>query len=470
MKSTYKSDQGKEQFNKQNSKVKMSSRFAAWKILYEVLEKKQYSHVELQRIFRENPELSARDRAFIERLVRGTLEHLYELDACIECCSSLPVRKLKPVIRTILRMSVYQLRYMDGVPARAVCNEAVQLTAQLKFRSLKGYVNGVLRNLNRSLENGYSPFLMEAGFMERMSLQYSMPSWILRRFVSMFGEAVTEMLLQAFMEPVKLSVYRNPMVFSLEELKTELQKEGALCTLLPYDLDGFYLDHANDLEQLASFQKGAFLVQDVSSMLHGRITSAREGDYVIDVCAAPGGKTFHAAMDMRGSGCVDCADISPSKVSLIEENAKRLNLNNVKISLRDAAVFKPGLEEKADIVIADLPCSGLGILGRKPEIRYNVSEEDVQSLAALQRTILNTVWRYVKPGGRLIYSTCTLTEEEDEENYQYLINQLPFEPESLKPYLSQGPESDTLEQGYLKLIPGVHSCDGFFIGSAIRRK
>lgn len=448
--------------------VYQSPRFAAWRILYRVLEEKQYSHTELQRVFRENPELSARDRAFIERLVRGTLEHLYELDACIESCSTLPVRKLKPAIRTVLRMSVYQLRYMDSVPARAVCNEAVQLTVRLKFGSLKGYVNGVLRSLSRSLESGYSPISPKDSFMERMSLQYSMPLWILKRFVPAFGETVTEKFLQALMEPVKLSVYRNPVGFSREELERELQKEGVVCKPLPYSLDGFYLEHVEQLEQLSSFREGAFLVQDVSSMLQGKITSAREGDYIIDVCAAPGGKTFHAAMDMRGSGCVDCADISPSKVSLIEENAKRLNLNNVKISLRDAAVFDPDLEEKADIVIADLPCSGLGILGRKPEIRYNVSEEDVQSLAALQRTILNTVWRYVKPGGRLIYSTCTLTKEEDEENYRYLIERLPFEPESLRPYLSHGPESDTLEKGYLKLIPGIHSCDGFFIGSAVR--
>lgn len=450
--------------------IDLDSRLAAWRILYRVLEEKKYSHVELQKAFRENPRISARDRAFIERVVRGTLEHLYELDVCIESCSKLPVKKLKPTIRTILRMSVYQLRYMHGVPARAVCNEAVRLTERLKFTSLKGYVNGVLRNLNRALETGYSPFLPETSFLERMSLQYSMPIWIINRFLSMFGEKTTEKLLQAFQEPVKLSAYRNPMILSSEELKKELMQEGVECMSLPYGLDGVYIENVNHLDRLSAFQKGSFLVQDVSSMLQGKIVSAQNGNYIIDVCAAPGGKTFHAAMDMLGSGCVDCADISLGKLALIEENAKRLKLDNIKISLRDAAVFEPALEEKADIVIADLPCSGLGIIGRKPEIRYNISEEDVHSLAALQRTILNTVWRYVKPGGRLIYSTCTLTEEEDEKNYQYLTKQLPFVPETLQPYLPLGPETETLDQGYLKLIPGIHSCDGFFIGSAVRRK
>ena len=172
---------------------------------------------------------------------------------------------------------------------------------------------------------------------------------------------------------------------------------------------------------------------------------------------------------MKGSGCVDCADISEAKTVLIKENAERFRLSNVKISVRDASVFDAGLEEKADILIADLPCSGLGIIGRKPEIRYNITEKDVRGLAGLQRKILDTVWRYVKPGGRLIYSTCTLTEEEDEENFRYLTEQLPFEPESLKPYFPDGPDADTLEKGYIKLIPGIHPCDGFFIGSAVRK-
>lgn len=443
-------------------------RFTVWKILYGVLEEHQYSHTEMQRMFREQPQMTARDRAFVERLVRGTLEHLYELDALIESCSRLPVRKLKPHIRTVLRMSVYQLRYMDSVPARAVCNEAVKLTKRLGFGSLRNYVNGMLRNLARSLENGFSVISSETDSVRQLSLRYSMPEWILKRYFRMFGAAVTEKLLQAQMEPVKLSVYRNPMAGTAETLSKELLQSGAACEKLPFGLDGFYIVSSKSPDQLPPFQNGAFLIQDVSSMLQGKIVAAGKGQYIVDVCAAPGGKTLHAAMDMKGTGCVDCADISKAKTDLIRENAKRLKLTNVKISVRDALFFNADMEETADILIADLPCSGLGIIGRKPEIRYNVSEKDVYDLAALQRKILDTVWRYVKPGGRLIYSTCTLTEEEDEENYRYLTEQLPFEPESLRPYLTDGPDAETLDRGYLKLIPGIHSCDGFFIGSAVR--
>lgn len=449
-------------------KYETDIRFAVWKILFGVLEEHQYSHTGLQRLFREQPQIIARDRAFAERMVRGTLEHLYELDALIESCSRLPVRKLKPHIRTVLRMSVYQLRYMDSVPARAVCSEAVKLTNRLGFGSLKNYVNGVLRNLARSLEGGFSVISSEKDPFRQLSLRYSMPEWILKRYVRMFGETAAEELLQAQMEPVKLSVYRNPLSGSREALKQELALAGAVCEELPFGLDGFYITSDKSPDQLQPFCDGAFLIQDVSSMLQGKIASAQKGQYIVDVCAAPGGKALHAAMDMKGTGCVDCADISEAKTALIRENTERLKLTNVKISVRDALVFDAALEEKADILIADLPCSGLGIIGRKPEIRYNVSEKDVENLAALQRRILDTVWRYVKPGGRLIYSTCTLTEEEDEENYRYLTEQLPFSPESLKPYLPDGPHVQTLDRGYLKLIPGIHSCDGFFIGSAVR--
>lgn len=449
-------------------------RLASWRVLYQVLEEGKYSHLQLQQIFRENPDYTARDRAFAERIVRGVLEHLYELDAWIDHGSRLPVRKLKPQIRTLLRMSVYQILYMDSVPARAVCNEAVKLAVKLKFGSLKGYVNGVLRGLAREQEAGFSVYREQMSFKERAHLQYSVPMWMLERFSRELGELQTEKMLQAWMQPVKLSVYRNSMQLSAAALQKALTAAGAEPKVLPYGLDGFALADGVDLEHLPLFQQGAFLIQDVSSMVQGKVVSAQKEQYILDVCAAPGGKTFHAAMDMEGTGCVDAGDLSERKAALIRDNAKRLKLPNVRISVRDALVFDPSLEEKADVVIADLPCSGLGIIGRKPEIRYNLKEEDIRALALLQRQILDTVWRYVKPGGRLVYSTCTLSAEEDEENYHYLTGSLPFEPEPLGRYLSEtyfADETDreSLKNGYIKLIPGKHPCDGFFVGSAVRK-
>ena len=397
-------------------KEDITPRLAAWRVLHQVLEKGAYSHKELQQLFQEHPSLSSRDRAFIERLVRGTIEHLYELDACIDQVSRLPVRKLKPGIRTVLRMSVYQMRYMDRVPFRAVCNEAVNLTARLGFFSLKGYVNGVLRGLDRLFAAGYQPFDPEeetgpSQSMKQLSLRYSMPEWLIRRYQELFGREKTGWILEAMGKPVKLSVYANPGYGSLAFLKKQLEEEEVDCAPLPYGLSGFYVCSARPLEELSAFKKGGFLIQDVSSMLQGKITAARKGQYIVDVCAAPGGKTFHAAMDMEGSGCVDSRDVSDAKIALMRDQARRLGLNQVRIQKQDAKKLDPSLIEKADVVIADLPCSGLGIIGRKPEIRYNIKESDIAQLASLQREILNVVWQYVKPGGRLIYSTCTLTRE-----------------------------------------------------------
>ena len=445
-------------------------RFASWKVLFQVLEKNQFSHLELQKLFKEEKELEARDRAFIERVVRGTLEHLYEINSWINHFSRVPVSKLKPAIRVNLQQSVYQILFMDSVPDRAVCNEAVKLAEKTGFRTLKGYVNGVLRTIGREHTNGFHPWKDISQGEKLLGLKYSMPEWIIKRFVTMFGYEKAETIFQCFEKPVRLAVYRNKNRITSEELKNNLTMAGADPEPLPYGLDGFYLNHGADLERLRDFQDGNFMIQDISSMIQGLITSAGQNQCVFDVCAAPGGKSIHAAIDMQGRGMVYSFDVSEYKTSMIRENAERMQIRNIRISVQDATVFNPELENKADILIADLPCSGLGIIGRKPEIRYNIREKDIQELAFLQKKILDTVWKYVKPGGRLVYSTCTLSMEEDEENFRYLTEKLPFDAESLEPYCTDDLICPTKSLGYMKLIPGDFSGDGFFIGSAIRRK
>lgn len=448
----------------------MNPRLQAFRVLYHVLEEGQFSHVELQQLYDTFPDMEERDKGFIQRTVRGTLEHLYEIDAAINSVSKTKVKKIRGVIRTILRMSVYHLLYMDSIPAGAICNEAVKLTNYMKFSSLKGFVNGVLRSLIRNIENGYHPLKSVKSQKEKLHLTYSVPEWVIDELYGSMSYDEMENMFAAMAEPVKLSVLNNPLKQTLEELKTELEQEGMNCSSLPYGIKGYYLHNVNHLEKTKAFQKGHFLIQDVSSMLQGMVTAPQKDQYIIDLCAAPGGKTFHAAMKMEDTGCVDCGDIGETKIKMLKDNANRLGLHNVKISHRDALVEKKELIEKADIVIADLPCSGLGIIGRKPEIRYNLKPDDVKSLAKLQREILDVAWQYVKPGGRLIYSTCTLTRHENIDNYNYILERLPFSAESLDGYLPDILHSETTKNGYLQLIPGVHACDGFFIGSAVRNK
>jgi len=448
----------------------MNPRLQSFRILYHVLEEGQYSHLELHEMYEACPDLEERDKAFIQRTVRGTLEHLYEIDAAINSVSKIKVKKQKAVIRTILRMSVYHLLYMDSIPDRAVCNEAVKLASHMKFSSLKGFVNGVLRNLVRNMEAGYHPLKNVKDEKDLLHLKYSMPEWIIEELETYLSYSEMDTMFAAMSEPVKLSVLNNPLRQPLKELEEELSSEGIACNPLPYGISGFYLKNVNHLEKTDAFQKGHFMIQDVSSMLQGLVTAPGKNQYIIDLCAAPGGKSFHAAMAMSDTGCVDSGDIGENKILMLKENAERLGLHNVKISHRDALIQRNELIGKADIVIADLPCSGLGIMGRKPEIRYNLKKEDVIALSKLQRQILDTAWTYVKPGGRLIYSTCTLTRKENIENYSHIIEKLPFTAESLDSYLPECLHSETTKKGYLQLIPGTHACDGFFIGSAVRKK
>ena len=214
-------------------------------------------------------------------------------------------------------------------------------------------------------------------------------------------------------------------------------------------------------------------MQDISSALVGELAAPKKDSYVMDVCAAPGGKSLHIADKLQGTGCVEARDLTYQKVALIEENASRMGTVNVKAVQWDATEFDPASENKADLVIADLPCSGLGIIGRKPDIRYNVTKEQTRELAKLQREILSVVWRYVKPGGTMVFSTCTVDPAENEENVRWILSQLPFEPVDLTDRigdaLAETLLEDTRKKGYVQLLPGFYPGDGFFI-SVFRRK
>ena len=223
------------------------------------------------------------------------------------------------------------------------------------------------------------------------------------------------------------------------------------------------------LEGLESFQEGLFAVQDISSMFVGELADLKAGDHVIDVCAAPGGKSLHIGDKMEGFGTVDARDISQYKVNLIEENIQRLNSINVQAKVQDATIFDVESECKADIVLADVPCSGYGVIGKKPEIKYRSTAQKEEELVILQRTILDKAAEYVKPRGVLVFSTCTIAKEENEENMMWFMNNHPFKLESIDEFIPEELRSETTGLGYLQMLPGVHGTDGFFI-ARFRRK
>lgn len=403
-------------------------------ILMSVTRDHVLSHIALCGVLDKYHYLSKQDRAFITRLSEGTIERIIELDYILDCFSKTPVRKMKPVIRNILRMGVYQLKYMDSVPDRAACNEAVRLAEQKGFYGLKGFVNGVLRNTARRLNQVVYPD-PDTDLVQYLSVRYSMPHFIVSNFLDMYGLERCERILAAFLQERPLTVRTELTRISTEELKTRLRQQGICLHEVPGPSYAFGISGFDSPDEIPEFNEGYFYVQDTASMAAAELAGPKPGDTVIDVCAAPGGKSLHCFSLMNGNGMVEARDLTERKTNLIRENFERMfpDQSGWSVTEADASVFDPASVGRADVLIADLPCSGLGVIGTKPDIKYRVTPESIRELAGLQRQILGTVHSYVRPGGVLLYSTCTMTKEENEDNTAWFLRTYPqFQLEKTK--------------------------------------
>ncbi len=420
-------------------------------ILMEVNEKEQYSHLVIRDVLGKYQYLEKQERAFLTRLAEGTIEHMLEMDFIINSFSKVKVKKMKPLIRNLLRMSVYQLKYMDSIPDAAVCNEAVKLAKKRGFGQLRGFVNGVLRNIARELSNLQYPDekLEPVRFLE---VTYSVPEWIVKKWIKDYGFEKTKTICESFLKERPITIRTNLTKTTPEGLKQRLETEGVIVQsveMLPY---AFEISGYDYLQSLESFEEGLFYVQDISSMMVAEMAAPKKENYVIDVCAAPGGKSSHLAEKMEGTGMVEARDLTEYKVSLIEENIERHGLKNMQAVQMDATIYDAGSVEKADVLVCDLPCSGLGVMGKKTDIRYKMNEDKQNELVQLQRQILDTVHTYVKKGGVLIYSTCTIHEDENTGNVDWFVKKYPeFEVISSE-----------------QMFPGKTYHDGFFIAKLVR--
>ena len=424
--------------------AKVNTRALTLDFLLETVEKGGYSHVVMRGMLEKYQYLDKKERAFLTRLCEGTLERMLELDAIINRCSKVPVKKMKPVIRNLLRLSVYQLKYMDQIPYSAVCNEAVKMAQKKGFYSLKGFVNGVLRNIARELPD------MK---FEDLSIQYSTPKWIVDQWISEYGEEKAIQMLADQYRDKPTTIRVNLSKISRDELAARLEEEGAQVQTVEEADCALAISGYDYLRALPSFREGFFQVQDVSSMKAALMADPREGDYCIDVCAAPGGKSLHLADLMHGTGMVEARDLTEYKVGLIEENIERTAAQNIRAVQMDATVLDEASVEKADVVLADIPCSGLGVLSKKTDLKYRMTQEQQAELVELQRKILSTVWQYVKPGGTLVYSTCTVHKEENEKNVEWFLENCPF-----------------ILKEQIQMLPGVDTWDGFFIAKLERKR
>lgn len=409
-----------------------------------------FSHRLLKGVLDKYNYLESREKGFIKRVTEGTIERQTELDYYLNHFSSVPVRKMKPLIRCLLRMSAYQIVYMDGVPDSAVCNEACKLAGKRKFQNLKGFVNGVLRNISKNKEALPLPDGIKNP-IEFFSVKYSMPEWIVTMWLDEYGSEVCEKILEGLLQihPVSL---RFKTTLSEEERSTYVEAIGKHGVELCQSKELPYVYHAYNAEGIGSlpgFEEGVFTVQDVSSALAVEAAGIQSGDFVMDICAAPGGKSLLAA---EKAAKVLSRDVSDRKIELIEENLERMQADNVMTQVFDATVTDEKYIEKADILLMDVPCSGLGVMGKKRDIKYHASPEGIESIMELQKTIIKSSWQYVKPGGVLLYSTCTINRGENEDMVRWICENLPFEAEEAR-----------------QLLPGLMECDGFFY-ARLRRK
>lgn len=441
----------------------------------------EFSNKLLKAVLDKYDYLEGRDKGFIKRVTEGTIERQLELDYYLNHFSSVPVRKMKPLIRCLLRMSVYQIVYMDGVPDSAVCNEACKLAGKRKFHNLKGFVNGVLRKIAAQKDDLPMPDKQKDS-KAYFSVKYSCPEWLVELWLDEYGEEITEEILNGLLRVHSVSL-RFATTLSQEERQAivkQIQEKGAgvqQSSYLPYV---YQVDNVEGVSTLPGFWEGAFTVQDVSSALAIEAAGIRPGDFVMDICAAPGGKTILAA---EKADKVLARDVSEYKISLIEDNLQRMGAGNVTTKVFDATVFDEAYKEQADVLLVDAPCSGLGVMGKKRDIKYHITPEGMESIIALQKEILKNSWQYVKPGGVLLYSTCTIHRGENEEMVRWITDNLPFEPEDIAPYIPGKLLEDKAKipvsgdtglreketAACMQLFPGYMEADGFFF-ARFRRK
>ena len=432
-------------------------------MLYEICEKGAYSHIVLRQTLRKYQYFDKRDRAFMTRITEGTIENRILIDYIIDKFSNVKVRKMKPLIRNLLRMSVYQIMFMDSVPVSATCNEAVKIAIKRSFGQLKGFVNGVLRAVIRNKDDIKYPNASE-DLVEHLHVVYSMPEWIIEQLIVQYGAEETSIMIKAMSNHKEsICVRANTSKESLENIIKKLEDDGIKVSKSKVYEKCLYLDNIDYLENTEAFNEGLISVQDLSSMLVAVIANPKQGDLCMDLCAAPGGKALHLYELMNGHGKVIARDISDYKVELIEENIARTEADGIEAQVFDATVLDKENIEKADVVIADLPCSGLGIIGKKSDIKYNITREAQKDLVKLQRDILKNAWQYVKVGGTLIYSTCTLNKEENIENVKFIEENYPLKLVDISTYVPEGFCSNTAKKGYIQMIPGLDGTDGFFI-------
>ncbi|SFP13033.1 16S rRNA (cytosine967-C5)-methyltransferase [Oscillibacter sp. PC13] len=398
--------------------------------------------------------LSRQDAALCSRMVYGVLQNRMLLDFYLSAYCSQKPEHLQPPLLDILRLGAYQILFLDKVPDSAAVNESVKLAKLFKRGQASGLVNAVLRKVSQN-KNALPP-IPNRDAVQRLSIQYSHPKWLVKRLVQLLGETEAEAFLTADNAAAPLTVQVNPLKTTAEALMAELGEAEISAVPHAWVPGCLELDRTGDLTALAAFREGRFLVQDGAAALAAQAAGVTPGARVLDVCAAPGGKSFSAALSMEDQGVVVSCDLHENKLKRIQEGAERLGLTCIQTAAADGRQFCPQWESAFDAVLVDAPCSGLGIIRKKPDTRYK-KPDDLFTLPVVQQAILDNAARYVRPGGILVYSTCTILPEENEQVTEaFLAEHSAFSRESLPAPIGE-------MGGQVTLWPQRHGTDGFYI-------
>ena len=427
----------------------MTARELAHELLTKAENSHQYSNIALDNALSKS-DLSSIDKGLVSAIFYGVLERRLTLDYQISQLSSRKLEEIDISALIALRMGIYQIIYLDRIPAHAAINETVELCP----KRLRGFTNAILRSFLR----GKKLFLPEKNdTVNYLSVRYSIGIPLLKRFLLIFGEEDTVALLEALNQPQKTTVRANTLLTDRDSLLMNIPNSAPTKN----SSSGIYVK--GSVRELYGFNEGMFFVQDEASQICVEALGAKPDELIMDICACPGSKSFGTAIEMNNKGNIFAFDLHENKLSLVINNAKRLRIDIINTAKCDGRDFLEDFKEKADRIICDVPCSGFGVLAKKPELRYKDPNES-SALPKIQSDILDNACRYLKKGGTLIYSTCTLFPEENEDNVQNFLSRHP--DFSLIPW-SVG--SIYADNGMITLLPHIHNTDGFFIAKLIRK-
>jgi len=440
-----------------NTNKKITAREAALKALGLYRRNRSWSDLALNRVIK-NAGMQPADSALAVHLVYGVLQNMALCDHIAAHFSSIELRKLEPQVLDILRLSIYQIAFLTKIPDSAAVNEGVALVKKYSNPRAAGFVNAVLRKTAKAAANGELPEV-EGDAEHVLSIRYSHPEWLVREFCALLGYDGTEALLAANNAgdtPITAQV--NTLLTDTDRAIRLLEADGVIVTRHEWLENCIEMSGTGEITRLEAYKRGYIYIQDAASRLAVIAAGPKKGDFVIDGCAAPGGKSFASAIMTENSCRIAACDINPAKLRFIENGAKRLGINVIDAIKRNSSEQSDEFSGIADVVLADVPCSGFGVIRKKPEIRYK-SEQDIAGFPDLQKRILTTLASYVAPGGTLVYSTCTLMRRENEEVIQWFLranSQFSKDGYSL-------PGIGEVRSGMITLWPHINGTDGFFI-------